>query len=125
MRIDPRYALAALAIPAVLLTGCERGVAKIRNTAEDARRATEHFAASTRAQNDEREALIASQAEPLGQAEAVVLGERFYLQAEGGGWSIMDRASGQYASIGGQMMSDMPLDEAENTLADLRADTEN
>ncbi len=125
MKVEPRLALAALALPAALLSACDGGAGRITDAAENARRATERFAASTKAQSDEREALIASQAEPLGQAEAVALGERFYLRADSGGWAIMDRASGQYASIGGQMMADMPLDEAEKTLADLRADADN
>lgn len=113
--------IAAL-LAALLVYGCGRAERLIADTAEKGRDATEHFAAASKAASDDREEQVTSKAAAVSEGEAVALGERFYMRAEGTGWAVMDRSSGGIATVRGEPMDSLTLEDAQRMLEMLRAD---
>ncbi len=104
------------------LAGCDQAVTRVGDTAEATRTATEKMALRARQSSEDREAEIADAAAPMQEAEAIALGERYFLRADGQAWSVVDRMTGQPGSIGGQKLTNMDGAAARRALANLRAD---
>jgi hypothetical protein len=120
-RTANRLTAIAISIVAILgLTGCDAAKTRILSAADATRTATERAAAAARSASDAREAQIAEEALPYHQAEAIALGERYYLEAEGAGWTVMDRVTNSPVSRGGEGLQDMSLEAAQDAVDELR-----
>ena len=116
--------LAAILISLLPLGACGDVVKGIGAAAESTRDAAEHAAVNQQAFNDAKEALIQEQAADPGEALAVATGDRFYLRAEGQGWSVVDRSTDKAGSIAGQRLSNMRREDALEALEHLREDAD-
>ena len=124
-RITTRLTTVAVSIVAILgLTGCDAAKSRILAAADATRSATERAAAASSAASDAREAQIAEMALPYHQAEAIALGERYYLEAEGVGWTVMDRATNTPVSRGGEGLRGLSLEAAQDAVDELRETAE-
>ena len=104
------------------ISACGDARGRLVQLADNTRGATERSAARAAAADQARIAQIAEDAEPMREAGAIALGERYFVRAEGTGWSVVDRFTNRVASISGQPLERLSLDEAEGFANDLRAD---
>lgn len=112
-----------VAVGCAAVAACSDMSSAVASRAEATRTATEHFAARAAAESRAREARISEEAEPMRQAEAIALGERFYLRAGLQGWTVMDRATnGPASSAAGQPLADLSLEDAQELVESLRAE---
>jgi hypothetical protein len=102
------------------LAACGDLSTKVQSAAESTRSATERFAANASASDRSRVARISEDAQPLGQAEAIALGERYYMRAEANGWTVIDRLSNAPATIGEEPTERLSLEAAEKLVVELR-----
>jgi hypothetical protein len=119
-----RTSTAAAFLSLAALSGCGAEVSKVASVAESTRSATEHLGARAAQRNAAREAQISEEAEPMRQAEAIAFGERYYLEPGAQGWTVMDRTTNTPVSTETGAMENLPLQDAEKAVDELRDEVE-
>lgn len=102
---------------ALAVAGCKDATSKILNTAESTRSATERLAANSVAASNARQEKVMQDAGPIQRAEALQLGERYYLESGPYGWTVVDGKTEQPARLEeGKDLEGLNIDEAREAL---------
>lgn len=102
---------------ALATVGCTDVRSKIVASAESTRSATEQLAARSAAAANLRQGKIIEQAGPINRAQAIELGERYYLEASPTGWTVVDSKTDQPARLeANKDLEGLSIDEAREAL---------